>query len=336
MPAESISISRPTRSGSVRRDRDRDAAAVRVARSGGRAGPPRAGRGNGSRSGRRRRCPMPPEGVALPEPGQVERDQVGRALERGQDRRDRLDVGAPAVQNHDRQVARRRGRAPSASRSGPVAPRSGRSGRPLVSRGRACGCEYEDRHRWHAERGEVLAVQRAHARRSAGGELPVHDRRAERGGGGRPGRAPGAGGRDGGRAAGRARDDPVPRHRRARARRAPGRGARQQVPREHPRDRRDPARGPGRTTTRRWCTRRGAWTRSPTSRRSRRSCCSPTWSRPSGAWSGCRSRRSRSTRCAVAEERWLRRVVEALRAGRAVRTVPEPDDAPGASTRLSR
>jgi ribosome-binding ATPase len=38
---------------------------------------------------------------------------------------------------------------------------------------------------------------------------------------------------------------------------------------------------------------------------------------------------------AVAEERWLVRVVEALRAGRAVRTVPEPDDAPGAATRLA-
>jgi ribosome-binding ATPase len=38
---------------------------------------------------------------------------------------------------------------------------------------------------------------------------------------------------------------------------------------------------------------------------------------------------------AVAEERWLRRVVEALREGRAVRTVPDPEDAPGAAVRLS-
>jgi GTP-binding protein YchF len=38
---------------------------------------------------------------------------------------------------------------------------------------------------------------------------------------------------------------------------------------------------------------------------------------------------------AVAEEGWLRRVVEALQEGRAVRTVPEPDAAPGALTRLS-
>jgi GTP-binding protein YchF len=38
---------------------------------------------------------------------------------------------------------------------------------------------------------------------------------------------------------------------------------------------------------------------------------------------------------AVAEERWLVQVVEALREGRAVRTVPGPDDAPGASIRLA-
>jgi ribosome-binding ATPase len=38
---------------------------------------------------------------------------------------------------------------------------------------------------------------------------------------------------------------------------------------------------------------------------------------------------------AVAEERWLRSVVDALREGRAVRTVPEPADAPGAAVRLA-
>jgi ribosome-binding ATPase len=37
---------------------------------------------------------------------------------------------------------------------------------------------------------------------------------------------------------------------------------------------------------------------------------------------------------AIAEERWLQQVVEALREGRAVRTVPEADDAQGASVRL--
>ena len=38
---------------------------------------------------------------------------------------------------------------------------------------------------------------------------------------------------------------------------------------------------------------------------------------------------------AVAEERWLVQVIEAVREGRAVRTVPEPADAPGAAVRLS-
>src|SRR5688572_5492618 len=38
---------------------------------------------------------------------------------------------------------------------------------------------------------------------------------------------------------------------------------------------------------------------------------------------------------AIAEERWLRDVVEALREGRAVRSVPAPDAAPGAAIRLS-
>ena len=37
----------------------------------------------------------------------------------------------------------------------------------------------------------------------------------------------------------------------------------------------------------------------------------------------------------VAEERWLREVVDALRAGQPVRTVPEPADAPGAGRRLA-
>src|SRR5215212_8236093 len=35
------------------------------------------------------------------------------------------------------------------------------------------------------------------------------------------------------------------------------------------------------------------------------------------------------------EERWLRQVVDALRSGRSVRTVPEPEEAPGAMTRLA-
>jgi GTP-binding protein YchF len=38
---------------------------------------------------------------------------------------------------------------------------------------------------------------------------------------------------------------------------------------------------------------------------------------------------------AVAEQAWLEQVVETLRAGRAVRTVPQPDAAPGATVRLA-
>jgi ribosome-binding ATPase len=40
-------------------------------------------------------------------------------------------------------------------------------------------------------------------------------------------------------------------------------------------------------------------------------------------------------RVAIAEERWLRAVVDALREGRGVRSVPPPDDATGAEVRLS-
>src|SRR5688500_8714393 len=40
-------------------------------------------------------------------------------------------------------------------------------------------------------------------------------------------------------------------------------------------------------------------------------------------------------KAAVAEERWLHEVVDALRGGSAVRTVPEPEAAPGAPVRLS-
>jgi ribosome-binding ATPase len=40
-------------------------------------------------------------------------------------------------------------------------------------------------------------------------------------------------------------------------------------------------------------------------------------------------------KAAMAEEAWLRAVVDALRAGRSVRTEPEPEAAPGAAVRLS-
>ena len=84
------------------------------------------------------------------------------------------------------------------------------------------------------------ALTRAGAR---GGQLPVHHRRAQRGGGAGARRAPGPGGRDDRRHADRVRDDRVPRHRGAGARSARGRGAGQPLPGQHPRDRRARARG---------------------------------------------------------------------------------------------
>ena len=196
---------------------------------------------------------------------------------------------------------------------------AGRRGAGLGDARRWSGSR-EDRHRRPAQRGQVLALQRAHPRRRAGGQLPVHDARAERRGGRRARRAARPRGRDGRRDAGRARGDPVPRHRRARARRPPGRGARQPVPRQHPRDRRDPARGARRTTTPRSSTPRAASTRSPTSRRSRRSCCYADLEQAERRLERVAKQAQLGRQGAVAEERWLREVVEALRAGEPVRT----------------
>ena len=152
--------------------------------------------------------------------------------------------------------------------------------------------------------------------------VPVPDERLERGGRDHRGEPDGA------------RDDRVPRHRRPGARRPPGRGPRQPVPGQHPRDRRDPARRARARRRRTWCTPRAASTRWPTSRRSRPSCCSPTSSRPSGGSSACPSRRKSLDKAAVAEERWLREVVEALRRGpRRAHACPRPTDAPGALVR---
>ena len=66
-----------------------------------------------------------------------------------------------------------------------------------IAAGRARTCRQQrprpmSRHRRDAERGQVVAVQRADAGRRRGGQLPVHDDRAERRGRGRAGRAPGA------------------------------------------------------------------------------------------------------------------------------------------------
>ena len=99
--------------------------------------------------------------------------------------------------------------------------------------------ESHHRHRRAAQRREVDAVQRPDQERRARRELPLRDDRAQR-----------RGRRRARSAAGRARQDPclgeadprhrvLRRHRRHRARRVRGRGPGQQVPRQHPRERRD-------------------------------------------------------------------------------------------------
>ena len=67
----------------------------------------------------------------------------------------------------------------------------------------------------HAQRGQVVALQRAHAGGRRGGELPVHDDRAERRGRARARRAPRRGGADRRRLGDGVGHDRVPRHRRA-------------------------------------------------------------------------------------------------------------------------
>ena len=99
---------------------------------------------------------------------------------------------------------------------------------------------FQMRHRRPAQRRQVDALQRADADRGrAGGELSVLHHRAQRRrrrGARSPSRRPGGDRRLEG-------DHPDPahlrRHRRPRARRVEGRGARQPVPRQHPRMRRD-------------------------------------------------------------------------------------------------
>ena len=146
-------------------------------------------------------------------------------------------------------------------------------------------------------------------------------------------RAPRPGGRDDRRHADGVRDDRVPRHRGPGARRPRGRGARATASwRTSARPTRS-CTWSAPTATPRWCTPRAGWTRWPTSRRSRRSCCTPTSSRPSGGWSGCRARRSRSTR------RWWPRSAGCARSSRRcggppARTVPPPADAPSAMRNL--
>ncbi len=70
-----------------------------------------------------------------------------------------------------------------------------------------------------------------------------------------------------------------------------------------------------------------------TSRRSRPSWCSRTSSRPNGASSASPNRRGAADRAAAAEEAWLREVIAELQAGRPVRGVPVPEEAPNAIAR---
>jgi hypothetical protein len=51
------------------------------------------------------RIPGPRRRVALPEARQVHRHELGRPLQRREDRADGLDVRSPAVEDHDRGVA---------------------------------------------------------------------------------------------------------------------------------------------------------------------------------------------------------------------------------------
>ncbi len=69
------------------------------------------------------------------------------------------------------------------------------------------------RHRGDAQRGQVLAVQRAHQSGRGGGQLPVHDDRAERRGRARARRAHGGGGEHRGRVGDRVGHGRLPRHR---------------------------------------------------------------------------------------------------------------------------
>ena len=191
----------------------------------------------------------------------------------------------------------------------------------------------EGRHRRAAQRGQVVAVQRAHPGRRGGGQLPVHDDRAERRD---RRRCPTSGSSGWPRRVGATpvvpRDDRVPRHRRARrAARTQGEGLGNQFLAQHPRDRRDRATSCARTTTPASSTRRGEVDPladietietellyadlEQAERRLERV-------EPSRPRRGDKERGRRGG--------WLRDVVDALREGRPVRTVPVPDAAAGA------
>ena len=166
-------------------------------------------------------------------------------------------------------------------------------------------------------------------------ELPVHDDRAQRRRRAGQGRADGAGRRDRQGLEHRLGHDRVPRHRRPRRRRVQGRGPRQQVPGQHPRVRRAAARRPHPHRRERHPPGRPRRPGARTSRRSRPSCCSPTSTPPSAATRKVVRDARSGDRAAVAEEAWLRQIIEALQSGKPARTVPVPQDAPDALRNLS-
>ena len=88
------------------------------------------------------------------------------------------------------------------------------------------------------------------------------------------------------------------------------------------------------TPTRTSSTRRARSTRRRTSRRSRPSCCSPTWTRAERRHSRVVRDARSGDKAAVAEEQWLRQVIEALQAGKPARTVPCRHAAPDAARNL--
>ena len=199
----------------------------------------------------------------------------------------------------------------TAARLAPCAP---------TRRGRRAAREHAHRHRRHAQRGQVLAVQRADESRRRGRQLPVHDDRAER-------------------------------RRRAGARRAPrARSRRPSAPRRSCGTRSTSTTSPA-SSRARTRARVSATASSRTSARPTRSCtsCARTatraWSTPRAASIRLRdietietelaladleqaerriervARQARGgDRAAVAEEAWLRAVIEALQAGRPART----------------
>ncbi len=123
----------------------------------------------------------------------------------------------------------------------PTSPKSGRRSGPFP---RKFPNEPQMRHRRIAERRQVHAVQCADQGGNRRRELSVLHDRAERGHRRGARSAPGDACGDPEARAGDAGGRRVRRHRRARRRRVEGRGTRQPVPREHPRDRCDRARRP--------------------------------------------------------------------------------------------